>query len=124
MTKLRFLTSGESHGRALVGIIEGIPAGFPLLSEEIDRELKRRQGGYGRGGRMKIESDRARIISGVRRGKTIGSPISLLIENKDWENWIGVNAPRSWPNSSLSISDSGSAEQVMFMNGLPARALL
>ncbi|MBI5213088.1 MAG: chorismate synthase [Nitrospirae bacterium] len=87
MNKLRFLTAGESHGKGLSGILEGIPAGLSLSSEDIDRELKRRQAGYGRGGRMRIESDRAEIISGVRWGKTIGSPISLLIENKDWKNW-------------------------------------
>jgi chorismate synthase len=93
MTRLRFFTAGESHGRALTGIIEGIPSGLPLSSEDIDRELQRRQGGYGRGGRMKIESDRALILSGVRRGRTLGSPIGLLIENKDWENWRGVMTP-------------------------------
>jgi chorismate synthase len=90
MGNLRYLTSGESHGKALTGIIEGVPSGFSLSSEDIDRELKRRQGGHGRGGRMKIESDRAEILSGVRRGKTIGSPISILIENKDWQNWKEV----------------------------------
>jgi chorismate synthase len=93
MTNLRFLTSGESHGRALTGIIEGIPSGVSLSSEDIDRDLRRRQGGYGRGGRMKIETDHAQIISGVRLGKTIGSPISLMIENKDWENWQDVMSP-------------------------------
>ncbi len=93
MTNLRFLTSGESHGRALMGILEGIPSGLSLSSEDIDQELRRRQGGYGRGGRMKIEADHAQIISGVRRGKTIGSPISLLIENRDWENWREVMSP-------------------------------
>lgn len=87
INKLRFLTAGESHGKGLIGIFEGIPAGLPLSSEDINKELKRRQMGYGRGGRMKIESDHAEIISGVRWGKTIGSPISLLIENKDWKNW-------------------------------------
>ena len=90
MAILRFLTSGESHGRALTGIIEGIPSGVLISSSEIDRELKRRQGGYGRGGRMKIESDHAEILSGVRFGKTTGSPISILIENRDWENWKDV----------------------------------
>ncbi|MBF0558148.1 MAG: chorismate synthase [Nitrospirae bacterium] len=84
---LRFLTAGESHGKALVGIIEKIPSGMALSSEDIDDELKRRQLGYGRGGRMKIEQDRAQILSGVRWGKTIGSPIALLIENRDWMNW-------------------------------------
>ena len=90
MSNLRYLSSGESHGRALTGIIEGIPSGLTINSDEIDRELKRRQGGHGRGGRMKIESDRVQILSGVRKGKTTGSPISLLIENKDWQNWQDV----------------------------------
>lgn len=84
---LRFLTAGESHGKALTGIIEGIPAGLALSGEDIDRELKRRQGGHGRGGRMKIEADRVDILSGVRWGRTTGSPITLLVENKDWQNW-------------------------------------
>lgn len=87
MNKIRFLTAGESHGKGLIGIIEGIPSGLPLSSEDIDNELKRRQMGYGRGGRMKIESDHAEIMSGVRWGQTIGSPIALFIENKDWKNW-------------------------------------
>src|SRR5208282_6098320 len=87
MNVLRFLTAGESHGKALTGIIEKIPAGLALSTGDIDSELKRRQSGYGRGGRMKIEQDRARILSGVRWGKTLGSPIALLIENKDWLNW-------------------------------------
>jgi chorismate synthase len=87
MTAIRFVTSGESHGRALIGIIEGVPSGFPVAGEDIDRELKRRQSGYGRGGRMKIESDHAEILSGVRWGKTTGAPIALLIRNRDWENW-------------------------------------
>jgi chorismate synthase len=90
MNKLRFLTAGESHGKGLVGILEGIPSGLPLSSNDIDKELKRRQGGYGRGGRMKIESDHAEIISGVRWGQTIGSPIALFIENKDWKNWQNI----------------------------------
>lgn len=84
---LRFLTSGESHGKALLGILEGMPAGLSISAEDIDRELKRRQMGYGRGGRMKIESDHAEILSGVRWGKTLGSPIGIAINNKDWENW-------------------------------------
>lgn len=84
---LRYLTAGESHGKALVGIIEGIPANLPLSPDDIDPELKRRQSGFGRGGRMKIESDHAEILSGVRWGKTIGSPITLLIENRDFKNW-------------------------------------
>jgi chorismate synthase len=84
---IRFLTAGESHGRGLVCIIEGIPANLELSSEYINRELERRQRGYGRGGRMKIEKDKVQILSGVRFGKTLGGPIALFIENKDWENW-------------------------------------
>ncbi len=87
MSNLRFLTSGESHGKALTGIIEGVPANLALSADDIDRELKRRQSGFGRGGRMKIESDHAEILSGVRWGRTIGSPITLLIENRDHKNW-------------------------------------
>ena len=84
---LRFLTAGESHGPALTVIIEGVPAGLPLTADDIATDLARRQLGYGRGRRMAIEQDRAEILSGVRRGETIGSPISLLIRNKDWVNW-------------------------------------
>ncbi len=87
MATLRYFTAGESHGKALIGILEGIPAGLPLSREDIDRDLKRRQLGYGRGGRMKIESDHVEILSGVRWGKTIGSPITFLIENRDHKNW-------------------------------------
>jgi len=83
----RFLTAGESHGKGLTVIIEGIPAGMPLDEEYIASDMRRRQSGYGRGSRMKIESDRAEILSGVRHGLTIGSPIALLIRNRDWENW-------------------------------------
>ncbi|MEW6001323.1 MAG: chorismate synthase [Nitrospirota bacterium] len=90
MSNLRFLTSGESHGKAMIGILEGIPSGLSISAKEIDNDLKRRQGGYGRGGRMKIESDHAEIISGVRWGKTIGSPITILIENRDWKNWQDI----------------------------------
>jgi chorismate synthase len=106
MTNLRFLTSGESHGRALTGIIEGIPSGLSLSSADIDIELRRRQGGYGRGGRMKIETDHAEIISGVRRGRTLGSPISLVIENRDWENWRDVMNPEPGTKRS-GIKDKG-----------------
>lgn len=84
---LRYLTAGESHGKLLIGILEGIPAGLSLTSEDINRDLARRQRGYGRGGRMKIEHDTVEIVSGVRKGKTLGSPIGLLIQNRDWENW-------------------------------------
>ncbi len=84
---LRFLTSGESHGQALVTILEGLPAGLTIDFDAITLELRRRQGGYGRGRRMVIESDRAEILSGVRRGRTTGAPVALLVRNKDWENW-------------------------------------
>ncbi len=84
---LRFETAGESHGECLVATLVGLPAGVPISVEAIDRELWRRQQGYGRGGRMKIETDRARVVSGVRHSKTIGSPIAIVIENKDWKNW-------------------------------------
>src|SRR5215813_1467254 len=89
---LRFTTAGESHGRALVAIIEGLPAGLPIDPTQIDRELKRRQWGYGRGGRMKIEKDHAEILSGVRHGLTLGSPIAMMIDNRDWSNWTEVMA--------------------------------
>jgi chorismate synthase len=84
---LRFLTAGESHGKALVAILEGMPAGLSIDFDAVTAELRRRQGGYGRGRRMAIESDRAEALSGVRHGKTTGGPIALMIPNKDWENW-------------------------------------
>ncbi len=84
---IRFLTAGESHGKALSVIVEGFPAGLTLTDEFLNEQLYRRQQGYGRGGRMKIESDKAQILSGVRFSKTLGTPISVLIENRDWKNW-------------------------------------
>ena len=87
MSTLRFLTAGESHGPSLTAILEGIPAGLSLKLENINRDLARRQKGYGRGGRMKIETDTVRILSGVRFGETLGSPITLSVENRDWQNW-------------------------------------
>lgn len=89
---IRFTTAGESHGKALVAIVDGIPAGMPLLASDIDTQLRRRMFGYGRGARMKIEEDAAEILSGVRAGETLGSPIALLIPNKDWENWTDIMA--------------------------------
>lgn len=86
----RFTTAGESHGRALVAIIEGLPAGVPIDIDQINHQLARRQKGYGRGARMKIEQDRVEILSGVRHGLTLGSPLALTIENKDWANWTEV----------------------------------
>ncbi len=84
---LRYFTSGESHGEALVAFLSGLPAGLKVDQAILDRELWRRQQGYGRGGRMKIETDKVHILSGVRHGATIGSPIAILLENKDWKNW-------------------------------------
>ena len=84
---LRFETAGESHGECLVATLTGLPAGVPVSLEAVNRELWRRQQGYGRGGRMKIETDQAEIVAGVRHGKTIGSPIAIIIRNKDWKNW-------------------------------------
>ena len=90
---LRFLTAGESHGPGLTVIVEGLPAGVPVDREAIDADLRRRQGGYGRGGRMKIETDRVEVLAGVRHGKTLGSPVSFLVRNRDFENWRDVMAP-------------------------------
>src|SRR6202167_2841136 len=84
---LRYFTAGESHGEALVAFLSGLPAGLKVDQAFLDRELWRRQQGYGRGGRMKIERDTAHILSGVRQGMTIGSPISIQLENRDWKNW-------------------------------------
>jgi chorismate synthase len=90
---LRFTTAGESHGQALVSILEGVPAGLPLLAADVDTDLARRQQGYGRGRRMQIERDTAELISGVRAGETIGSPIAMLIQNRDWKNWQEIMDP-------------------------------
>src|SRR5579859_4630656 len=87
---IRFSTAGESHGEALIALVSGLPAGLPVDLDFINRQLWRRQQGYGRGGRMKIETDRVHIVSGVRHSQTIGSPIAILIENKDWKNWTGT----------------------------------
>jgi len=89
---LRYLTSGESHGRELTAILDGMPAGLDIDAQAVNRDLARRQGGYGRGGRMKIETDRVEITSGVRWGKTTGAPIAVIIRNKDWENWLEAMA--------------------------------
>ena len=90
---IRFTTAGESHGKGLVAILEGIPAGLPLVVDDVNRDLQRRMQGYGRGARMKIEADAVEFISGVRAGETLGSPIALHIANKDWDNWVDVMAP-------------------------------
>src|SRR5437867_4077901 len=94
----RFLTAGESHGEALTAVIDGVPAGLPLTEADINGDRARRQRGYGRGGRMKIERDQVHILSGVRWGATLGSPITLSIANRDWENWkatMGVAVPEA-----------------------------
>lgn len=90
---MRYLTAGESHGRALVTIVEGLPAGVPVDIQLLNQDLARRQSGYGRGGRMKIEKDAAQILSGVRHGQTLGSPVAMLVENLDWVNWTEVMSP-------------------------------
>ena len=90
---LRFTTAGESHGPGLVSILEGMPAGLPLLAEHIDTELARRQQGYGRGRRMQIEKDQIEFLSGVRAGETLGSPVAMLVRNRDWKNWQEIMDP-------------------------------
>lgn len=90
---IRFTTAGESHGPALVSVLEGIPAGLPLLAEHVDAQLARRQQGYGRGRRMQIETDRIEFLSGVRAGETIGAPVAMLIRNRDWKNWEEIMDP-------------------------------
>ena len=90
MAAFRFLTAGESHGPALGTIVEGVPAGLPLTADGLAVDLARRQRGYGRGARQTIEQDRAEILGGVRHGRTLGSPILLLVRNRDWENWTRV----------------------------------
>jgi chorismate synthase len=92
---IRFVTAGESHGKSVIAIIEGIPAGLNVNSEDIDVELARRQKGYGRGVRMRIETDYAEVISGLRHARTLGSPIAVCITNKDWENWTNIMSPIS-----------------------------
>jgi len=94
---LRYLTAGESHGQCLTAILEGVPSGLPLRAEDIDHDLARRQKGYGRGGRMRIEQDRVDFLAGVRKGHTLGNPITLLIRNKDWENWKEIMSPEPGP---------------------------
>lgn len=89
---MRYLTAGESHGPRLTAIIEGVPAGLPLTAEDINEDLKRRQGGYGRGSRMQIETDRVEITAGVRHGKTTGAPITLNVTNKDHQKWLDIMA--------------------------------
>ncbi|HEY3281525.1 MAG TPA: chorismate synthase [Armatimonadota bacterium] len=109
---LRFLTAGESHGQALTTLLEGIPAGLPLRPQHINEQLARRQRGYGRGGRMKIETDTAQVLSGVRHGFTLGTPISLLIQNRDWKNWEQAMAvePVEAPPDPITVPRPGHAD--------------
>jgi len=103
----KFTTAGESHGKALVVIIEGLPAGVPVDVHQINLDLRRRQGGYGRGGRMKIEKDTAGLMSGVRHGKTLGSPIAIVIENRDFVHWqdvMSVDMPENEPRNSRRVT--------------------
>ncbi|MDD2367303.1 MAG: chorismate synthase [Desulfuromonadaceae bacterium] len=105
MSKFRYLTAGESHGPQLSAIVEGLPAGIKLLAETVNLDLARRQLGYGRGGRMKIEKDTAQILSGVRWGETIGSPVTLVVINRDWENWSEKMSPLpEFRDDSISIT--------------------
>jgi chorismate synthase len=97
MPRLTFHTAGESHGQALVALVEGAPAGLPLLAEHVDVELARRQQGYGRGRRMVIEQDRVEFIAGIRAGETLGSPIAMQIRNRDWKNWEAIMDPAPRP---------------------------
>lgn len=97
---LRFLTAGESHGKALVTIVEGLPAGLPVDAEQVDAQLRRRMQGYGRGARMKIESDGIEWLAGVRAGETLGSPVAMMIRNRDWEHWEDVMAAEGSPGES------------------------
>ncbi len=121
MSSLRLFTAGESHGRGLVGILEGFPANVPISPDEINHQLRRRQLGYGRGGRMKIERDQAEILSGLRSGKTLGSPISLVVWNRDWENWRGKMDPWA-PNHegpALTVPRPGHADYAGWMKYQP-----
>jgi len=94
---LRYLNAGESHGKSLLAVLEGVPAGLPLTPDVVNQDLARRQKGYGRGGRMRLEEDRVEFVCGVRKGQTLGNPIGLMIANKDWENWKEVMAVEPGP---------------------------
>ena len=124
MTKLRFLTAGESHGPCLTAIVDGLPAGIVIDTAAINRELSRRQGGYGRGGRMRIEKDRMEILAGVINGKTTGAPVALRIENQDWANWREHWATNDLPG--LTVPRPGHADYAgMIKYGIPdARPIL
>ena len=106
---LRFSTAGESHGESLVAVLSGMPAGVTVDQEFLNRELWRRQRGYGRGGRMRIETDTAHILSGVRHGKTIGSPIAMVIANADWKNWTEI----------LPVEEGDAAKRQLYASSHP-----
>jgi chorismate synthase len=95
--RLKFVTAGESHGKGLVAVVEGLPAGLPVTADWVDQDLGRRMLGYGRGARMKIERDRVEFLSGIRAGETLGSPVAMLVRNRDWENWEDVMAAEGTP---------------------------
>ena len=116
----RFLTAGESHGPALTAIIEGVPAGLPVLAAPINVQLKRRQGGYGRGARQKIESDTVEILSGVRFGRALGSPVTLVVRNRDWQNWTTKMSVEPLPEgqaetAAISVPRPGHADYAGMM---------
>src|SRR3984957_7113256 len=104
MSRLRFVTSGESHGPRLTAIVEGIPGGLPLLAEDVDHDLARRQRGYGRGGRMKIETDRVEFVGGVRGGETLGGPIAMSVVNRDHGNWLDRMSPGPLPSTPEALT--------------------
>jgi chorismate synthase len=119
---MRFTTAGESHGPVLVSVLEGLPAGVPVSAAEIDRELHRRQQGYGRGRRMQIEHDAAEILSGVRGGQSIGSPIALLIRNRDWKNWQEIMDPALREGETATESGVSPARKRVVTRARPGHA--
>src|SRR5512142_1871494 len=106
---IRFTTAGESHGPALLSTVEGIPAGLPLRASDVNAELARRQQGYGRGRRMQIERDTVELLSGVRGGQTLGSPIAMLVRNRDWKNWQDIMDPALRPADEERVEESSAA---------------
>src|SRR5882672_271597 len=112
MDAFRFLTAGESHGRTLGVTVEGVPAGLPLTADALAVDLGRRQRGYGRGARQAIETDRAEIVAGVRHGVTLGSPILLVVANKDWENWGPVMQAEPLTDADAAALQASASEGV------------
>jgi len=101
---VEYRTAGESHGRALVALVTGVPAGIEITQEALDRDLMRRQAGYGRGGRMSIEADRAQVLAGIRAGRTTGAPVAVTVLNRDWDNWADVMAPFGEPSGRARLT--------------------